>query len=210
MTARLEFLQSNPTKSGYNKFQNFKYFELVDIVPVATNICCKLGLYTHINITEGKAIMTVVNMDNVEEQLEFKIDAPMVRENDFNKMLQDVGRAETYIRRYLYMLFLDIVENDLVDGADQKSTDFKTANKYKSKPKIRQKKEHNFQTANEVITEKSAARVTAENIIRGLKNPSILAAKMELAEISKESDMSKEECMQVLKELEVLLNGSNS
>ena len=209
MTARLEFLQSNPTKSGYNKFQNFKYFELVDIVPVATNICCKLGLYTHININDGKAVMTVVNMDNVNEQLEFKIDAPMVRENDFNKMLQDVGRAETYIRRYLYMLFLDIVENDLVDGADQKSTDFKTANKYKSKPKTRQKKEHNFQTANEIITEKSAARVTAENIIKGLEKPTILAAKMELAEISKETDMSKEECMQVLKELEVLLNDNS-
>lgn len=204
MTARLEFLQSNPTKSGYNKFQNFKYFELVDIVPVATNICCKLGLYTHINITDGKAVMTVVNMENSIEKLEFKIDAPMVRENDFNKMLQDVGRAETYIRRYLYMLFLDIVENDLVDGADQKSNDFKTAKQYKSKPKTRQKKEKNFQNANNIITEKSAARVTAENIIRGLKNPTILAAKMELAEIRK--DMSKEECMQVLKELEVLLN----
>ena len=212
MTARLEFLQSNPTKTGYNKFQNFKYFELVDIVPVATNICCKLGLYTHISITDGKAVMTVVNMDNIKEQLEFKIDAPMVRENDFNKMLQDVGRAETYLRRYLYMLFLDITENDLVDGADQnqqRGTNFKTVNQYKSKPKTRQRKGYNFQTANEVITEKSAARVMAENIIKGLEKPTILAAKMELAKTSKEADMSKEECEKILKELEVLLNDNS-
>ena len=210
MTARLEFLQSNPTKSGYNKFQNFKYFELVDIVPVATKICCKLGLYTHINISDGKAVMTVVNMENSQEKLEFKIDAPMVRENDFNKMLQDIGRAETYLRRYLYMLFLDITENDTVDAADQnqqRGSNFKTANQYKSKPQSRQKKEQHFQTANNVILEKSAARIMAENIIKSLDEPTLLKAKMELAEMSK--DMSKEECMQVLKELEVLLNDNS-
>ena len=200
MTARLEFLNSNPTKSGYNKFQNFKYFELVDIVPVATKICKDLGLYTHININEGKAVMTVVNMENVHEQLDFKIDAPMVRENDFNKMLQDVGRSETYLRRYLYLLFLDITENDQVDGADQNQT---------SKPK----KENGFRKANELKhNPKPNARVKAERIIKDLEKsdekPTIENAKKVLGLKTFDGTYTIDESNLIFKELEVLLNGT--
>lgn len=201
MTARLQFLKSNPTKSGYNKFQNFKYFELEDIVPVAIKICNDLGLYTQINITEGKAVMTVVNMENVQEQLEFKIDAPMVRENDFNKMLQDVGRSETYLRRYLYLLFLDITENDTVDGADQNQTSkpmgngFKKANELKHKPKPN-------------------ARVKAERIIKELEKsdekPTIEKAKKILGLNTFNGVYTIEESNLIFKELEVLLNGTGS
>ena len=198
MIARLDFLNSNPTKSGYNKFQNFKYFELVDIVPVATKICKQLGLYTHININQGKAVMTVVNMEDIKEQVEFKIDAPMVRENDFNKMLQDVGRSETYLRRYLYLLFLDITENDTVDGADQNKTsngknEFKKANQIKHRPK---KKE----------------RVQAEKIIKELEQseekPTIENAKKVLGLKTFDGTYTIDESNLIFKELEVLLNGT--
>lgn len=198
MIARLDFLNSNPTKSGYNKFQNFKYFELVDIVPVATKICKQLGLYTHININEGKAVMTVVNMEDIKEQVDFKIDAPMVRENDFNKMLQDVGRSETYLRRYLYLLFLDITENDTVDGADQNKTsngknEFKKANQIKHRPK---KKE----------------RVQAEKIIKELEQynhePTIENAKKVLGVKTFDGTYTIDESNLIFKELEVLLNGT--
>lgn len=194
MTARLEFLNSNPTKSGYNKFQNFKYFELVDIVPVATKICKELGLYTHININEGKAVMTVVNMENVHEQLDFKIDAPMVRENDFNKMLQDVGRSETYIRRYLYMLFLDIVENDTVDAADQNKpkNDFRTAAQYKKRTPV-----------------KSRARLEAEKIVEGLEDKTLENARLKLIEVCGERKLPAKQCEGIWQELEVLLNGTD-
>ena len=202
MTARLQFLYSNPTKSGYNKFQNFKYFELVDIVPVATKICKALGLYTHININEGKAVMTVVNMENVQEQLEFKIDAPMVRENDFNKMLQDVGRSETYLRRYLYLLFLDITENDQVDGADQNQTS-------------KTKKDNGFRKANELKHKpKPNARVRAERIIKDLEKsddkPTIENAKKVLGLKTFDGTYTIDEGNQIFKELEVLLNGTGS
>lgn len=200
MTARLEFLNSNPTKSGYNKFQNFKYFELVDIVPVATKICNELGLYTQINITEGKAVMTVVDMSKWQHQVEFKIDAPMVRENDFNKMLQDVGRSETYLRRYLYLLFLDITENDTVDGADQNQT---------SKPK----KENGFRKANELKHKpKPNARVKAERIIKDLEKsdekPTIENAKKVLGLKTFDGTYTIDESNLIFKELEVLLNGT--
>lgn len=195
MTARLEFLNSNPTKSGYNKFQNFKYFELVDIVPVATKICNELGLYTQINITEGKAVMTVVDMSNWKHQVEFKIDAPMVRENDFNKMLQDVGRSETYLRRYLYLLFLDITENDTVDAADQNKqskNDFKTAAQYKKRTPV-----------------KSRARLEAEKIVEGLEDKTLENARLKLIEVCGERKLPAKQCESIWQELEVLLNGTD-
>lgn len=206
MSARLQFLQSNPQKSGYNKFQNFKYFELMDIVPVATKICCNLGLYTHINIGDGVANMTVLNTENTDEKVEYVLTAPQVQQDKFNNMLQDVGRCETYIRRYLYMLFLDITENDTVDGADQKSVTFKPANK------VRQRKSREpFKPANKVKSaEKSSARIVAENIIKDMPNPNLLQAKVELAKICKEADMGEGECNEILKCLELLLNGTNS
>lgn len=204
MTARLQFLQSNPQKSGYNKFQNFKYFELMDIIPIATQICCNLGLYTHINIDDGTAKMIVLNTENPHEIVEYVLSAPPVQQDKFNNMLQDVGRCETYIRRYLYMLFLDITENDTVDGADQNS--FKTANAHnrKSKPA--------FKTANNVSPKKTDARVKAEKFInylkRNRKSLDMFSAKLEIANCEKKGKYTMEECVEIIKELEVLLNGN--
>lgn len=121
MTARLQFLESNPKKSGYNKFQDFKYYELDDIVPQATRICNELGLYTEIDMGAnlfGYATLTVVNIDNVEEKVYFRIKMPQVEGGNLNTILQDTGRTETYLRRYLYLLFLDIAQNDEVDATD--------------------------------------------------------------------------------------------
>lgn len=47
---RKEFKDSDIKKSGENTFQNFKYFELSDIVPIAIDLCNKYNLYSHIDI----------------------------------------------------------------------------------------------------------------------------------------------------------------
>ncbi len=121
MKARLQFLESNPKKSGYNKFQDFKYYELDDIIPQSTRICNEIGLYTEIDLGAnlfGYATLTVVNVDNVEEKVYFRIKMPQIEGNNLNNVLQDTGRTETYLRRYLYLLFLDIAQNDEVDASD--------------------------------------------------------------------------------------------
>lgn len=196
MIARLKFLESKPTKSGYNKFQNFKYFELVDIVPVATKICFELGLYTHINIEKDEAVMIVMNADNPMERVEYILTAPQVQPDKFNTMLQDVGRCETYIRRYLYMLFLDITENDTVDAADQKPI-FKTANNSKAKKQEKQKLSNNMDNTNEIA--KSIVAELPEN------NKVLVFAKIKVKELVDKGIISAEECPKVLAELERLL-----
>lgn len=135
MNARLKFLESNPTKSGRNEFQKFSYYELDDIVPTATRICNELGLYTEIDMganTYGYATLTVINIDEPEEKTYYRIKMPEITGGNSNQQLQATGTAETYLRRYLYLLFLDIAQNDEVD-----STNLAQKKKQVQKPRSR-------------------------------------------------------------------------
>lgn len=137
MEARLRFLESNPKKSGENKFQNFRYYELDDIVPTATRICNDLKLYTEIDMGAnlfGYATLTVVNIDNVDERCFFRIKMPEITGGNLNNMLQDTGRTETYLRRYLYLLFLDIAQNDEVDAGNNSANDSRKPAPSQKKP----------------------------------------------------------------------------
>lgn len=118
--ARQKFLDMNIKKSGVNRFAKFKYFELEDIVPPMTQICLELGLVALPSFGDC-AVLTVINTDKPEERETFV--SPMrqlsiVSAEGKNKMneLQGLGSEQTYQRRYLYMMFLDIVENDVVDA----------------------------------------------------------------------------------------------
>lgn len=118
--ARQKFLEMNVKKSGVNRFAKFKYFELEDIVPPMTQICLELGLVALPSFGDC-AVLTVINTDKPEERETFV--SPMrqlsiISAEGKNKMneLQGLGSEQTYQRRYLYMMFLDIVENDAIDA----------------------------------------------------------------------------------------------
>ena len=116
LTARAKFLASEAKKSGKNMTLAFKYFELDDIVPIATKIFEEVGLISVVNFTEREAILTIVNTENTSEQIDFT--APMVI-SEGNKAVtpvQALGATITYFRRYLYMIALDICEPDGIDG----------------------------------------------------------------------------------------------
>lgn len=125
MKVRKEFKNSQIKKSGKNEFQNFSYLELSDFIPTAIDLCESVGLYIHTNIgtitNKEYATMTVVNVDNAEEKVVYSLELPCIsKEGAFNNKIQDIGKMETYIRRYLYMLFLDIAVADSVDSEDNR------------------------------------------------------------------------------------------
>lgn len=74
------------------------------------------------NFTADTATMTIVNTDNPEETVAFIAPfnqiAPIV--NNAGKQatneMQALGSSITYMRRYLYMLALDICESDGIDA----------------------------------------------------------------------------------------------
>lgn len=115
MAARAKFLEMPVKKSGINRFAKFEYFELADIVPVKTAIFNELGLCDTISFTDGVAMLTLINTDNVEEMLYFHTPTVAQAVNGMTEM-QAIGASETYARRYLYQLVLDIVEADTFDA----------------------------------------------------------------------------------------------
>ena len=121
LKARAQFLGSDTKKSGTNMHLAFKYFELDDIVPVATKIFDDVGLISIANFTADTATMTIVNTDNGEETITFAAPfnqlAPIVSNTgkQATNEMQALGSSITYMRRYLYMIALDICEPDSID-----------------------------------------------------------------------------------------------
>ena len=112
------FQKANVKKSGRNTFSKYNYFELDDIVPPKTEIFNELALCDIISFSDTEATLTLVNIEKPEETLEFK--SPM-RDLELKgaNAVQLLGGVDTYPRRYLYMMVLDIVENDQFDQTPQ-------------------------------------------------------------------------------------------
>lgn len=122
LAARAKFLESDVQKTGKNMHLSFKYFELDDIVPTATRIFSEVGLIPIVNFTSDVATMTVVNTDNPEEVIPFVAPfnqiAPIMSNagKQATNEMQALGSSITYMRRYLYMIALDICESDSFDA----------------------------------------------------------------------------------------------
>lgn len=133
--ARKRFLERNVKKSGVNRQLEFQYFELQDIVPSATRIFQNLGLLGVVQFppveknaetglaSEPVATMTVLNTDRPSETIDFMVpyrEVEQIKSNagkSVTNPLQALGSSVTYLRRYLWMLAMDIVEQDDVDAA---------------------------------------------------------------------------------------------
>ena len=118
-SARVKFLASNPEKSGKNMHLAFKYFELDDIVPIATKIFEEVGLVPLVSFESDRAFMQIINTDNPDENVFFQAPVVTLAENKGTNAVQAFGATMTYYRRYLYMLALDICEPDEFDAGTQ-------------------------------------------------------------------------------------------
>lgn len=122
LTARAKFLEADVQKTGKNMHLSFKYFELDDIVPSAIRIFNEVGLIPIVNFTADTATMNVINIDNPEESISFTAPfnqiAPIVSNagKQATNEMQALGSSITYMRRYLYMMALDICESDSIDA----------------------------------------------------------------------------------------------
>ena len=120
--AREMFLSENVQKSGKNMHLAFKYFELDDIVPVATKIFARIGLLPMVNFVDGNAVMSIVNTDKIDEVISFtapfnQLDPIVSKEGKTaTNVMQALGSSITYMRRYLYMMAMDICEADSIDA----------------------------------------------------------------------------------------------
>jgi hypothetical protein len=114
--ARELFHSAELKKSGHNKFAGYKYFELGDFIVPALGIFDDVGLTSVISFGKESADMRIINTDKPEEMI--VIESPMSEANLKGcHPVQNLGAVQTYIRRYLWVAALEIVEHDALDSS---------------------------------------------------------------------------------------------
>lgn len=119
MQARIDFSKKKIEPSGYNGHLNFDYLELKDIVPVANKIMQDNGITLLISFTQEWCVGKVISFEDDEETITFSIPYPDPCKDAERLKLNAVamvGSQVTYLRRYMYMLVLDITINDEIDA----------------------------------------------------------------------------------------------
>jgi len=124
--ARTAFHQLKLEKTGLNKFAGYKYFELADFLIPALRIMNEAGLCAYISFGSDLATMTIVDIATSGGKPEsITITSPMSSAalkgcHD----VQNLGAVQTYLRRYLWVTALEIVEHDALDSSEplQKKT----------------------------------------------------------------------------------------
>jgi len=118
--ARIKLQSSELKKSGLNKFAGFQYFELGDFLPTVQTIFSDIGLSSSIKFNADMAELTIIDIDaphNTSTPTSVIFTCPVVvpTMKGCNE-IQALGAMMTYIRRYLYVNALEIVEHDAIDA----------------------------------------------------------------------------------------------
>jgi hypothetical protein len=118
-------LQSMPIKkSGFNSFAGFKYFELSDFLPSVNTIFAELGLCSVFCINDGEATLRIYDSEFggvifFNSPIADTV-SKVVIEGGKSPAIQALGSLHTYLRRYLLINALELVENDIVDATIKK------------------------------------------------------------------------------------------
>ena len=117
--ARAKFHSIELKKSGHNKFAGYKYFELADFIIPALAIFKEHGLTGIISFGKEEAHLEIV--DNEKPENRIIITSPMSSAALKGcHEVQNLGAVQTYLRRYLWVAALEIVEHDAIDSAPAK------------------------------------------------------------------------------------------
>lgn len=214
MVARAKFLESDVQKTGKNMHLSFKYFELEDIVPTAIRIFNEVGLIPIVNFTADVATMDIINTDTPEEVIRFEAPfnqiAPIVSNagKQATNEMQALGSSITYMRRYLYMIALDICESDSIDANIGKGeTPSSAAPKAPATPEQRQEAKASLTDKNGNATQLQIKGL--KKVLKQLKDKDPSKEEM-IAKIAVETQgftvISKTDCEAMIERITAMLN----
>ena len=113
MEARAEFHKLQIVKTGFNTFSQYQYFQLSDFLIPAMSIFHDLKLATVTTFTHEMAVMRITD---IEDNSSIDITSPMSSANlKAAHEIQNLGAVQTYLRRYLWVAALEIIEHDEFD-----------------------------------------------------------------------------------------------
>jgi hypothetical protein len=188
--ARVRLHNTQLHKSGKNNFAKFNYFELADFIPTVTKIFNELGLCGVVSFTSDTAYLTIYNVDGEKDDF-VTFTSPLVMASmDRVQPIQSLGATHTYLRRYLWLMAMEIVENDVVDAAEPAESPslkmpFKAARV--EAPKAEAPKASVIPKAKTAIDMNDGEwTISSDNVVANL--PAVLLAAETLLEIAKTED----------------------
>lgn len=112
--ARIELQNKKLKKTGKNGYSGFTYYELADFLPQVNQIFYDLKLCSNFSIENEQASLTVTDWeDNTKEVFTSPIEDLELKGCT---KIQALGGVHTYMKRYLYLNALEIVESDMLDA----------------------------------------------------------------------------------------------
>lgn len=109
-------------QTGLNKYSNYTYFELGDFMPHAINEMEKLKMTSIFFFGKENSSLEVVNIEKPEEKIIFESPS-VIPELKGSNALQNIGAAQTYMRRYLYIMALELSDHDQVNTTNPETND---------------------------------------------------------------------------------------
>lgn len=118
--ARKDFHSRQLKKSGHNKFAGYYYFELGDFIVPAMECFEKAGLCGVVSFGSNFASLDIRDTEGDDF---IQITSPMsTAEMKGCYPVQQLGAVQTYLRRYLWVAALEIVEHDAIDATTGSDT----------------------------------------------------------------------------------------
>lgn len=162
-------------KSGHNKYGHYDYYELEDIIPPITSILIDNNLCSKSYQRGNKMYLTIYDLDsNQNTSFNTKLKefpTEMNMKKDYGTYMKNQQGLQTYARRALWLMALDIVEpndieTDINNPKIHKNNNQKTNPTPKNKPTMIQNMEVPHQTPLTVKNKlvKSDAPVTTDKI----------------------------------------------
>ena len=115
--ARIQLQNSELKKSGNNKFAGYKYFELGDFLPTVQRLFAVNGLCGVVSFGTEEANLTIVDMDNTADRIVISSPMSSAALKGCHEV-QNLGAVQTYLRRYLWVAAMEIVEHDALDASE--------------------------------------------------------------------------------------------
>jgi len=177
--ARLQLVNSGIKKTGHNTYGGWFYYELGDFIPTVHKIFDEIGLCGVVTFGDT-ATLTVYDAEG-EGKIEFS--TPIIyAEAAKGQPIQMLGSTHTCLRRYLWLIAMELVEADVVDAEKQEEK----SEPVKVVPKKPPAKIEGKNTGEWKLTITAKENCTAEEWIDLVK--SSVAIQLEMA--SSESDVT--------------------
>lgn len=110
-TVRKEIRALGLEKKGWNPHTKSHFFELSDFLPQAMDLFDREGIFPRVCFEQIHAELTFVDVENPKDTITFT--SPMSEAKlPGAHAVQNLGAVHTYLRRYLYILALELLETD--------------------------------------------------------------------------------------------------